>query len=199
VLMLYDAPLYRDWAFWLTASLAVFTAWAIGTSPSTSSLPLWLDTALAVLIFTALFGVIPAVIRLQIRKWRWRRHRARRAAVGSEAPHSPLERTQAPLPADGVSAVESHHPTAQDTAPSHEKTPPLKEPSMPSGYGREVKSEPVANVFPVPSGNSHTDSVGPYHERGPYCLTQQPVRLAHSAWRRIRRTSTRASSTLVRR
>ena len=71
VLMLYDAPVYRDWAFWLTVSLAVFTAWAIGTSEPTSGIPLWLDTALAVLVFTTPFGVIPAVVRLKIRKWRW--------------------------------------------------------------------------------------------------------------------------------
>ncbi|MFI0258973.1 hypothetical protein ACH4OW_08060 [Streptomyces sp. NPDC017056] len=76
VLGLYDAPLHRDWAFWLTSGLAVLTAVSIGTSPEQASgLPRWLDTLLAVITFALLFGALPAWIRLVTRRRQWRNQR----------------------------------------------------------------------------------------------------------------------------
>lgn len=79
IMLLYDAPLYRDWAAWLTLGMAVLTFWAILDSPPTGELPVWLDALLAAVIFAVLFGALPAFLRLQYRRWRWRK-RSRRVA-----------------------------------------------------------------------------------------------------------------------
>ncbi|WP_206322910.1 hypothetical protein [Streptomyces sp. HNM0575] len=76
VLRLYDAPLYRDWAFWNTVGWALLAGISIPATPPTepSPLPRWLDTLLAIVMMVATFGVVPAWIRLPVRRWRWRRH-----------------------------------------------------------------------------------------------------------------------------
>ncbi len=74
VLALYDSPVHRDWAFWMTAGWGTITALAIGTGEPSSSMPVWLDTVLAVLTFVILFGVFPSWLRLLVRRWLWRRH-----------------------------------------------------------------------------------------------------------------------------
>ena len=73
ILRLFDAPLYRDWAFWLIVTWAAIAGGSIGTSPSPTGIPVWLNTLLAVIFFVAAFGVLPAWIRLLVRRWRWRR------------------------------------------------------------------------------------------------------------------------------
>jgi len=73
VLRLYDAPVYRDWAVWSTVGWFVIFALAIGFSPKTNDMPKWLDGLLAGASFSIGLGVIPAIIRLQFRRWRWRR------------------------------------------------------------------------------------------------------------------------------
>ena len=73
VLRLYDQPLYLDWAFWMTLGFTVVTALSIGTSDKPSPLPRWLNTSLATITFTVLFGVLPAWLRLLVRRWREQR------------------------------------------------------------------------------------------------------------------------------
>jgi len=76
VLRLYDAPLYRDGAFWNTVVWGLISGISIPTAQPTepSKLPPWLDNLLGIIAMVILFGVVPAWIRLLIRRWRWRRH-----------------------------------------------------------------------------------------------------------------------------
>ncbi|MFI2238097.1 hypothetical protein [Streptomyces chrestomyceticus] len=134
VLRLYDAPLHRDWVFWLTVGLAALEAASVLTYPGPASgLPRWLDTLLAVLVFTLLFGVVPAWIRLGVRRWRWRRRqsppktppgaapRTTPPAHATEAPHTtppprtptPPRRTPPPPP-HGPARPETAYPPAPD-------------------------------------------------------------------------------------
>ncbi|MGH3902698.1 MAG: hypothetical protein ACRDTE_00615 [Pseudonocardiaceae bacterium] len=67
--------MYRDWCAWLTvlwAVISVATPASINASPS---MPVWLDVLLATLVVTYLFGVLPAILRLWIRRMLWRRRR----------------------------------------------------------------------------------------------------------------------------
>ncbi|CAL9655462.1 hypothetical protein [Streptomyces sp. enrichment culture] len=96
VLGLYDSPLHRDWAFWMTSGWGVLSGLAIGTSDEPRTMPAWLDTSLAVLMFAGLFGVFPSWIRLLFRQWRARRRRraphtvvGTRAGTASGAPRPP--------------------------------------------------------------------------------------------------------------
>ncbi|MEV6549564.1 hypothetical protein AB0M57_12760 [Streptomyces sp. NPDC051597] len=72
VLRLFDGPLYRDWMFWMAVGWGLLAAVSILTSNRPSSIPIWLNTLLAVLMFLILFGVLPAWLRLLFRRWRWR-------------------------------------------------------------------------------------------------------------------------------
>jgi hypothetical protein len=77
VLRLYDGPLYRDWAFWLTAGSAVLAAVSMpagrASSPTPSTTPIWFDVPMGILLLGGTFGVLPAWLRLLVRRWRWRR------------------------------------------------------------------------------------------------------------------------------
>ncbi|MFC8825322.1 hypothetical protein ACFT9I_08195 [Streptomyces sp. NPDC057137] len=81
VMRLYDGPLYRDWAFWLTIGWGALAAASIPASTEPRELPVWLDTLLAVITFVGLFGVLPTWIRLLVRRWLWRRRQTSPAAV----------------------------------------------------------------------------------------------------------------------
>ncbi|MWA10419.1 hypothetical protein [Streptomyces sp. BA2] len=96
VLRLYDAPLYRDWAAWTTAFMAVMTAFAIGTSEDPRGMPAWLDTSLATITFTVLFGVLPTWVRLWIRRRRWRTRDGGQRPVG-RASLPPVQEVLAPV------------------------------------------------------------------------------------------------------
>ena len=85
VLRLYDAPVYRDWPFWLTAVVAITSGFAIATGERTSAMPVWLDTALAVLVMATLFAVLPAWLRLLLRRRLWRIRKRRGQAPGRPA------------------------------------------------------------------------------------------------------------------
>ena len=90
VLRLLDAPVYRDWIFWLLVGWTLLGGVSVYTSPTTTStIPKWLDALLAATFFLVLFGVVPAFLRLQIRRWRWRRAPrmvSRRGSSLTEAP-----------------------------------------------------------------------------------------------------------------
>lgn len=111
MLRLYDAPLYRDWAAWTTAFMVVMTAFAIGTSDEPRGMPAWLDTLLATITLTALFGVLPAWIRLWIRRRRWRTHDAFTNVHPNHA-FAPLPVQGMPPPAEPAEPVQ---PVERDT------------------------------------------------------------------------------------
>jgi hypothetical protein len=155
VLRLYDGPLYRDWAFWLTTGDVLLAAISIQTSDTPSTLPVWLDTILAVALIGGLFGVFPAWLRLLFRRWRWHRglRKAQMVAFAQPAPMhqapsypvsmqwaSPAswqERTAIPRPA--------HHP--HERAPEHLTSVPLVRSEPP----REAIAEPAPTDLAPPS------------------------------------------------
>ncbi|MEU7185447.1 hypothetical protein [Streptomyces sp. NPDC045369] len=148
VLRLYDAPLHRDWAFWLTVGFAVLAALSIGTSKEqTSGLPRWLDTLLAVLTFTLLFGVVPAWIRLGIRKWRWR------------------DRPSHPKPSPGVTPAPATAPRtappAHTTATFHTAPPPRTTPAPRTDPPPPRTTAPRRTPPPPPHGPARPESAYP--------------------------------------
>jgi hypothetical protein len=157
VLLLYDAPLYRDWAFWLTASLAVLTGWAIGTSPPSPGIPLWLVTSLAVLFFTTVGGIIPAAFRLQLRKWRWRWRQAHTGVRSKEPPRGDQPK-HGPSHVEAPSPARIDRPSVRATGPRQEAALPPHQPTVESGVGAGAP-EASANVFPLSKGNSQAESV----------------------------------------
>lgn len=103
VLRLYDGPLYRDWAFWMTIGWGALAGASIPASPEPSELPVWLDTLLAIIFFVSFFGVLPAWIRLLIRRWLWRRRQAppgapANANTNAAAPSDPAAGSTPPPP-----------------------------------------------------------------------------------------------------
>ncbi|MEU5586796.1 hypothetical protein [Streptomyces chrestomyceticus] len=162
VLRLYDAPLRRDWAFWLTVGLAVMVAFSIGTSQEQSSgLPRWLDTLLAVLTFTLLFGVVPAWIRLGIRRWRWgeRPSDPKPSPVAAPNPSPPLNPGTSPPPNPGTSPP-PHTATAPRTTEPPRATPPPHTATTPPQTPHTTpppRSTPAPRTTPAP----HTDPPPP--------------------------------------
>jgi hypothetical protein len=124
VLRLYDAPVYRDWAFWSTFGWGIFSGWAIGTAPSTSNLPRWVDALLAAAVFSVFFGIIPAFVRLQYRRWRWRRMNTDRKNEphAVSAPRSPAGSEQGPQRKEGQ--VWQHDGGTKDTAAPPSRSAP---------------------------------------------------------------------------
>lgn len=167
VLRLYDAPLHRDWAFWLTSGLAVVTAVSIGTSAEQSSgLPRWLDTLLAVITFTLLFGALPAWIRLVARRRQWRDQRAgpppppRTAPQPRTAPPPPRTApppTPTPGPATGPARSTNHAPRpGPRPAPSHRPGPAPDQ--DPLATARRALPHPVARtVHEMQRAHTHKD------------------------------------------
>jgi hypothetical protein len=182
--MLYDAPLYRDWMFWLTAFWAIMMAWAIGSSEPTNDMPVWLDTTLAVLVFTTALGVVPAVVRLQVRKWRWRRRQSRRG-VTSAGPQTMHQPTQPPSLVEAPSAVQRDPLNLQRRAVVPEEGPPQRERTMPLGRGSERAPEAHGNVFPLPVGEPQSASAE--------ALQQARILLPYPAARAVRSLSLAAN------
>lgn len=81
VLLLFDAPLNRDWVVWLGG--AWFSLYIMGTltSQQPSRFSPWMDYFFGPLMLVGIFALAPAWIRLQFRRWRWRRlQRSKRSA-----------------------------------------------------------------------------------------------------------------------
>jgi hypothetical protein len=71
---LYDLPLYRDWAAWATLAMLVITTLALGTGEKAKTgTPRWADVLWGTPTFVVLFGVLPAFLRLVVRRRRWLR------------------------------------------------------------------------------------------------------------------------------
>lgn len=163
VLALYDAPLHRDWAFWMTAGWGLMTAVAIPSGDQPSSLPVWLDTLLAVLTFVILFGVFPTWLRLIVRRWLERRQRrspglsaGRPTASPADTPvaftrrqpPSPSSRMPPPGPDRGASGQGASAPDRvhQRGVPlNQDSTEPLL-PSAPWTDARHLMPHPVARA-----------------------------------------------------
>lgn len=88
VLRLFDSPVHRDWAFWMTIGWGFLAAASIPSSKEPSPLPTWLDTLIAIVVFIALFGIFPTWLRLLFRRWR-RRRQQHEAEPPSTAPRAP--------------------------------------------------------------------------------------------------------------
>lgn len=161
MLGLYDAPLHRDWAFWLTVGLAALETVSVITYPGpTSGLPRWLDILLAVLLITLIFGVVPTWIRLLVRRWRWRRHHPQPAPTTGNVPPTrtaPPPRDASPphtTPSPRASAPQEH-PTLRPAAftpaaapvrePARPETAPPPSPD-PLAVARRTLPHPVART-----------------------------------------------------
>lgn len=153
VLRLYDGPVYRDWAFWLTVGNVALglTSMAASTAPSTS--PLWLDMILGAVLLGVLFGVIPAWLRLWIRRWRWRRrqHAARMVAPIQNAP--PFQQPQpGRYPIQWAGPANWQQRTAMPQSPA--ATPPRPpDHTLPRTAWNPPPREPTAGPEPADSGS----------------------------------------------
>ncbi|WP_338596930.1 restriction endonuclease [Saccharopolyspora sp. SCSIO 74807] len=75
VLRLFDAPLWRDWIVWLAAVWVVAGIGTLLDPPEPQPPAGWGELVMLPLTFALVFGVVPAWIRLQLRRWWWhRRH-----------------------------------------------------------------------------------------------------------------------------
>lgn len=109
---LYDAPPYRDWAFWATLAWGVLAAISIGTSDKPREIPVWLDALLATLFFMAFFGVLPAWVRLRIR----RRRDSKSTASSARAETGPSHGDDARVASTWAAAPEAVSPRPAQAA-----------------------------------------------------------------------------------
>lgn len=117
MLRLYDRPLHRDWAFWMTVGWGCLEAVAVPTSKEPHQIPVWLDTVLAVMCIVAILGVFPAWTRLLLRRWLWRRsQRGLLPTPASSGPHPDLRTSDIPPLQEPMRANGSPAPDGQ-TAP----------------------------------------------------------------------------------
>lgn len=117
VIRIYDAPLYRDWAAWLTVCMSLLAGFSIPFGKPPSGLSVWLNTTLAVLTFGIFFGVFPAILRLRVRRIIWhRRNRAQGESARNSAQDSALHQG---LPVES-SATHATRSTSVSTHPDSE-------------------------------------------------------------------------------
>ncbi len=148
VLRLYDAPLYRDWAFWNTAGWGLIAGISIPTTPSTepSPLPPWLDTLLAIVIIVATLGVIPVWLRLVIRRWRWRR---RRQSPLYDVPAASARPSDSPRPSSPSSSPATPHWAGSDRTDGVDHVESIERSVAPSELLADARSalpHPVARA-----------------------------------------------------
>lgn len=139
ILMLYDAPLYRDWAFWLTFFWVVMAGWAIATSPPTGSAPVWLDALIAALLFGVIFGVVPAFVRLKIRQFIWKRKARAARQPTRRQPHVVPQQTL-----EGSLAESQHSPPSAPASSGSLETGP--EPQRGTHHLRPIASTTPASM-----------------------------------------------------
>ncbi|MEV5720579.1 restriction endonuclease [Amycolatopsis mediterranei] len=82
VLRLFDAPVYRDWLFWFMLAWAAIDFVSVLTLGPPSGLPKWLTAVIGAAFFALACGIIPAWIRLLVRR---RRRGPRRTAAKTKA------------------------------------------------------------------------------------------------------------------
>jgi len=156
VLHLYDSPLTRDWAFWMTIGWGALAAASISTSKNHHGLPAWLDTLLATIFFMAFFGLFPAAIRLAIRR--------RREQKSHQALASPGPSRLGPAPWDPPSPASdsplrppvSMRPTPEVKAPPLNSRSSTPFPRDPSSTQHRTEPRPPSTVSLV-----RNDAVAP--------------------------------------
>ncbi|QHY97434.1 hypothetical protein SSPS47_20210 [Streptomyces sp. S4.7] len=175
VLRLYDGPLYRDWAFWMTFGWGALAAASIPASTEPSQLPVWLDTLLAVVIMVTVFGLLPTWVRLLVRRWLWRRRQTRPAASALAGAGAFAVRS-VPVTGAGEATPAGPPAPAPSPAPSAAATPA----PMPSPAPATYSPSPAP---PAPGG-----SFGGGHESVHSCdvLTRARGTLPHPVARAVR-------------
>ncbi|WP_233573937.1 restriction endonuclease [Amycolatopsis panacis] len=78
VLRLFDAPLYRDWLLWFMLAWAAIDFVSVLTYGPPGGLPRWLTAVIGAVFFAMVCGIVPAWIRLLVRR---RRHNHRQRAT----------------------------------------------------------------------------------------------------------------------
>lgn len=151
------APPYRDPLAWWTLAMASLAISALSTSEQPSPLLRWLDVLLGSLVLTLLFAVLPAVLRLKVRRMRWRRaqrhHDAPRVdEVGRLAHRRPAPTAPA---ASGEPPLQSTAATTRwSSAPRQRSQDRPPEPPQPTTISEDaVASSPVlaaARELPYP-------------------------------------------------
>lgn len=156
---LYDAPLYRDWAFWLTAVVAALTVAGIGTSEPSSGMPVWLDTLLAAVVASVPLGVFPAWCRRRLRRAIWIRKQKQMAKPEMPPGASPTQQVKQEAGAERERSVlpvraESTEPSSVVTRHS---TPPKSEQG--ASLEREIASPEALGAQPTVASNDMPFSV----------------------------------------
>lgn len=148
---LYDAPVYRDWAFLLTLFWAVVGFWSSAASPDSSTdgvLKRTFEAALAGVLISGIFGLLPATLRLWIRRWRWKRSQDRAVA------DTGVVETQPPTGREG--------PLSAHQQPVKPSTPPLGEVST-SSLSAPSSSQIASTPTAAPSPDADERRLDPGH------------------------------------
>lgn len=162
VLRLYDAPVYRDWAFWHTLGWGLLAGISIPTTPPAepSPLPLWLDTLLAIAMMVAIFGVIPAWLRLLVRRWRWRKQeRQPRQVTPPEG--APQDAAPASFPGSLT-----QRPQTEPVRGSSAGQPPSRSITAPASPALNSHRSPAPSRATGPTRNPDSESVERVERRG---------------------------------
>ncbi|MFC5290929.1 restriction endonuclease [Actinokineospora guangxiensis] len=130
VLRLFDAPVHRDWAFWLVVGFGLLAGFSIPYSPpttNTADIPVWLNTILAVIFFVTVFGILPAWIRLLVRRWRWRKWQQAEVARQTDNEHNSATASR--------TTAASQAPTSTNTVATESASPPTAPSEDEAGLG----------------------------------------------------------------
>ncbi|MEU4289145.1 hypothetical protein AB0E63_13080 [Kribbella sp. NPDC026596] len=160
VLRLYDGPLYRDWAFWLTTGNVLLGVISIATSDTPSTTPVWFDSILGAVMCGGLFGVVPAWLRLWIRRWRWRRSQHRAQTIASAHSGSFQQPSTHPFPMQWAGPANWRERTAMPASTPPPYQPARHAPVPPPANRNQPPTEriveprpPVSVTPPHPASN----------------------------------------------
>src|SRR3954454_811925 len=121
---LYDTPPYRDPLAWWTLAVVGFSVAAFTTPTQPTPWPKWLDVVLATLVMTFLFGIVPAIARLKLRRLLWRRRRQTREPLLPAAGASKVAGTTQVAESTSDGAAQSSDPLTAQSASSQLRSAP---------------------------------------------------------------------------
>ena len=185
VLRLYDRPLHRDWAAWLTLAMLVITPFALGTGKKAADdpWPRWADVIFGTLTFLLLFGALPALIRLAVRRRAWHRRHPANEPAPNTSPSDPRWPGSAPLPVatDGGTTtrpipVAPEPPLTAPTRPTQPYTP-RAQPSN-SSFASALPRPAVAQLVPSDFTRSQVLADARQGQAYPIAHTARTVQLA---------------------
>lgn len=192
---LWDAPLYRDWLAWWGGSWVLVAGLALGfpTEPSTSSLPRWLDALLAMALVGAMFGLLPAYVRLVIRR-QVRRRQARGSGTGASVERTAAVRSGRPSqpagPAEPESTVSastaasrSERPAGSASTDAISAFPMVPRPDQPPRIDAPASASRVANSPTVASDARKCEQEGSPAEDSAFATAREvlPYPVARAA------------------